>query len=211
MSAFADLNNQGGFMKKFIVAILLVALVTTGISFAGSTDVFLSIPMSIDQFKGDNPGHYSGTGLGPGVRYSTAGRDDAIGFNAGLTVFFPIAVSFSQENGINTTKVDELYSFPVGLDFALGVDLNFLKFGFIEIPISVGAHSKLDFYKDGPLADFGVGVNTGIQLALGGFGVFARAQVAYDFYRVGYSDVINVGKLNQWSVQPQIGVSFRGK
>ena len=81
-------------MKKFIVAILLVALVTTGVSFAGSTDVFLSIPMSIDQFKGDNPGHYSGTGLGPGVRYSTAGRDDAIGFNAGLTVFFPIAVSF---------------------------------------------------------------------------------------------------------------------
>lgn len=198
-------------MKKFIVAILLVALVTTGISFAGSTDVFLSIPMTVDGGKDGGPRNYSGTGLGPGVRYSTAGRDDAIGFNAGLTVFFPVAISFPEGGGVNTTKIDELYSFPLGLDFALGVDLNFLKLGFIEIPISVGAHSKLDFYKGGPLADFGVGVNTGVQLALGGFGVFARAQIAYDFYRVGYSDVISAGPLNQWSVQPQIGVSFRGK
>ena len=133
-----------------------------------------------------------------------------MGGAVGLTVYYPLAVSWEKESGISTTDVSDLYSVPLGLDLLVGVDINLLRLGFIAFPLNVGVHSKVDFYEAGAQINFGLAGTVGGQLNLGPLGIFARAQIAYDFYGTQHikGEGWNGGRVNQWGVQPQIGVSL---
>ena len=196
-------------MKKLICSIILVSMMCIGAGsvFAGSSDFYLSVPIMIDRTDGNE---LNTTAIGGGVKLSTAENDDAFGVAAGLTAYYPLAISWTKGSGISTTDVSALYSVPLGLDMLLGADINLLRLGFISFPLNVGVHSKVDFYEVGSQINLGLAATVGGQLNLGDLGIFARAQISYDFYCTQHikDDGWNGGRLNQWGIQPQIGVSF---
>lgn len=196
-------------MKKLISSIVLVAMMCVGAGsvFAGSSDFYLSVPIVIDRTDGNE---LNTTAIGGGVKLSTADNNDLLGVAGGLTVYYPLAVSWNKGAGISTTDVSDLYSVPLGLDLLVGVDVNLLKLGFIAFPFNLGIHSKIDFYEAGTQVNFGLAGTVGGQLNLGPLGIFARAQISYDFYGTRHvkDDGWKGDKLNQWGVQPQIGVSL---
>ena len=195
-------------MKRLVGSIILVSMMCVGSAFAGSSDFYLSVPIVIDRTDGNE---LNATAIGGGVKFSTAENDDAFGLAAGLTAYYPLAVSWTKDTGISTTDVSSLYSVPLGLDLLLGVDINLLRLGFIAFPLNLGLHSKVDFYEVGPQVNFGLAATVGGQLNLGDLGIFARAQISYDFYGTQHVDAAGGwkgGKRNQWGIQPQIGVNF---
>ena len=196
-------------MKKLISPIVLVSMLCVGAGsvFAGSSDFYLSVPIVIDRTDGNE---LNTTAIGGGVKLSTAENDDAFGVAVGLTAYYPLAVSWKKGAGISTTDVSDLYSVPLGLDLLVGVDINLLRLGFIAFPLNLGVHSKVDFYEAGAQINFGLAGTVGGQLNLGPLGIFARAQIAYDFYGTQHvkDEGWNGGRVNQWGVQPQIGVSL---
>ncbi|MBO7174611.1 MAG: hypothetical protein J6V57_02555 [Spirochaetaceae bacterium] len=196
-------------MKRCISSILLVLLMClcTSNLFAGSTDFYLSVPIVVDRTDGEK---LDTTAIGGGVKFSSAENDDELGIALGITAYYPLAVSFTEGSGISTTDVSELYSVPLGLDFLVGADINILRLGFLSFPLNVGVHSKVDFYEAGPKLNMGLAGTVGGQLNLGPLGLFARAQISYDFYGTQYikGEGWNGGKMNHWGIQPQIGVNF---
>lgn len=196
-------------MKRLVGSIILVSMMCIGAGnvFAGSSDFYLSVPIVIDR-TGD--GELNTTAIGGGVKLSTAENDDLLGGAVGLTVYYPLAVSWTKGAGVSTTDVSALYSVPLGLDFLVGVDINALRLGVLSFPLNVGLHSKVDFYEAGAQINFGLAGTVGGQLNLGPLGIFARAQIAYDFY--GTQRIKGEGwdgrRINQWGIQPQIGVSL---
>ena len=205
-------------MKKLVCSVLFLIpllFVCGGKVAAESADVYLAVPLVFDRTAGND---MNVTAIGGGVKLGTAEYDDSFGAALGVTVYSPLALSWTNDAGLSTTSVSDAYSTPVGLDFFLGVDMNLLKIlrippvlGFITFPMNFGFHSKVDFYEVGPQINFGVAGSVGAQLNLFGFGIFARAQISYDFYGTQHVNAAGGwqgGRVNQWGIQPQIGISI---
>ncbi len=196
-------------MKEIGIKIVLVTgllAAAAGLLVAESVDAYMAVPIAIDRTDGNK---LNSTAIGGGLKFSTIEDYEPLGLGAGLTAYHPVAISWTQDSGASTTSVSDLYSAPVGLDLLLGVDINMLRRGFLSFPMSVGFHSKVDFYKPGAQINFGIGGSAAVRLNMYDFGIFVRAQVSYDFCGTWHADgKWSGGTVNQWGIQPQVGVSI---
>lgn len=196
-------------MKERGMRILMAAgmmAFAAGLLAAESLDVYMAVPIVIDRTDGND---LNVTAIGGGLKFSTIDEDDWFGLGAGLVAYCPLAVSWTQGTGLSTKSVGDVYSAPVGLDLLLGLDINRFWWGFLSFPLSLGFHSKVDFYEPGTQINFGIAGSVGVQLNMGDLGFFVRGQVSYDFGSTQYlkaSGDWHGSLINQWGIQPQIGV-----
>ncbi len=197
-------------MKKFTVVLCALVLCLSAAAFAGTTDIYAAIPLNFDKSNGTE---VQGTAIGAGIMSSTLRRDGIFGITMALTGYYPMDISMKTDGVSYTATTSDMYSVPFGLDAMLGITLNPFKIGIFSFPITVGAHAKTDFYKIGQQFDLGAAGNVGLKISLGGFGVFVRTQISYDFYRFTLLDTgkTSSDSISVWGVQPQIGISFAGK
>ena len=98
-------------MKRLVGSIILVSMMCIGAgnAFAGSSDFYLSVPIVIDR-TGD--GELNTTAIGGGVKLSTAENDDLLGGAVGLTVYYPLAVSWTKGAGVSPPMFLPCIPFP---------------------------------------------------------------------------------------------------